>query len=79
MGNQDISVIWKIMNIFKILMSTLYLMFLPLMLETFSLIMKVINLLRKEVTSQIMIHMLTFHHIKCKIWMLISSNKSLGR
>ena len=36
----------------------------------FSLIMKVMNLLRKEGTSQIMIHliqcMLTFHNIKSK-------------
>ena len=36
MGNQDLSVIWKILKILNILMSTLYLMFPPLILETFS-------------------------------------------
>ena len=70
MGNQDLSVIWNILKILKILIGTLYLMFPPLMLELFSLIMKVMNLLRKEVTSKIMIHliqcMLTFHNIKSK-------------
>ena len=47
----------------------------------FSLIMKVTNLLRKEGTSQIMIHpiqcMFTFHDINYKILMAITSKKIL--
>ena len=35
-------------------MSTLYLKFLPLMLENFSMVIKVMNLLREEGTSQIL-------------------------
>ena len=49
------------------------LVFPPLMLATFSLIMKVMNLLRKYGTGQIMIHliqcMLTLNNIKYKILM----------
>ena len=48
-----------------------------------SLIIKVMNMLRKEGTSQIMIHiircMFTFHNIKSKRLMLISSKTSLGK
>ena len=47
----------------------------------FSLIMKVTNLLRKEGTSQIMIHpiqfMLTLQNIKSKRWILIRSKTML--
>ena len=54
-----------------------------LMLETFSLIMTVMNMLRKEGTSQINIHiiqfMLTFHNIKSKRLMLISSKTNLEK
>ena len=71
------------LNILNILMITLYLIFSLLMLELFSLIMKVMNLLRKERTSKIMNNliqcMLTFHNIKSKIWMSISSKISLGK
>ena len=56
-GNQDLYLICKILNILNILISTLYLMFSPLILAKFSLIMKVMNLLQKEVTSQIMIYL----------------------
>ena len=56
--------------------------FSSLMLEFFSLIMKVMNMLQKEGKSQIMINliqcMLTFHNIMYKILMLISSKKKLG-
>ena len=46
MGNQDLSVICKIFKILNILISTLYLMFFPLILEKY-LIMKVMNMLNK--------------------------------
>ena len=36
MVNQDLSVVWKILKILKILISTLYLMFYLLILEKFS-------------------------------------------
>ena len=53
----------------------------PLMLEKY-LIMKVMNLLRKEGTSQIIIYliqcMLTFHNIESKRLMIIISKTSLG-
>ena len=68
--NQDLSMILNILKILNILMSMLYLMFPPLMLATFYLIMKVMNLLKNEDTSQIMIHliqcMFTFHNIMSK-------------
>ena len=57
-GNQDLSVICNILKKLKILMSKLYLMFSPLMLENISLIMKVMNMLRKEGTIKIMIHLI---------------------
>ena len=83
MGNQDISWIWEILKILNIFITNLYLMLSPLMLENIYLIMKVMNMLRKEGVSQIIIHlipcMLTLHNIKSKIWMLISSKTSLGK
>ena len=82
-GNQDLSVIWNILKILKILMSMLYLMFSPLMLTKTSLIKKVMNVLWKEGKSQITIHliqcMLTLHNIRSKRLMLISSKKNLGK
>ena len=69
MGNDYFYVIRRILKILNILLSTIYLMFYPLMLEK-SLIMKVMNMLRKEGTSQIIIYlihcMLTFHNIETK-------------
>ena len=60
----------------------LYLMFPPLIMEKY-LIMKVMNLLRKEGTSKIVIYlilcMLVFQNIKSKILILISSNTSVGK
>ena len=47
MGNQELSVIWDILKNLNILISKLYLMFYPLVLENISLLMKVMNLLRK--------------------------------
>ena len=38
MGNQDLSMIWKILKILNILMGTFYLMFPPLMMENFLLL-----------------------------------------
>ena len=71
MGNQDISWIWEILKILNIFITNLYLMLSPLMLENIYLIMKVMNMLRKEGVSQIIIHlipcMLTLHNIKSKI------------
>ena len=58
MGNLDLSVIFKILKILIILMSTLYLMFPPPILANKSQIMMVMNLLRKEWTSQIMIYLI---------------------
>ena len=58
MGDQDLSVIWKILKILKILICTLYLMFSPMMLAKKFLIVKVMNLLWKEGKSQIMIHLI---------------------
>ena len=70
MGNQDISMIWNILNILKILMSTIYLMFPPLMLEKFSGY-EVNKYVAEGGVSQIMIYliqcMFTFHNIKSKI------------
>ena len=66
MGNQELSVIWKILKIIKILMRMIYLMLSPLMLVKIILTMKVINLLQKDDTSQI-----TIHHLRC---MLIFQN-----
>ena len=70
-GNQDLSAIRKILRILEILIGTLYLMFYPLVLEKHYLIMKVMNTLRKDGTSQIMIHlthcMLKFYNINTKV------------
>ena len=70
MGNQDLPVIWNILKILKIFMSRLYLMFPPPDAGISFLIMKVMNLLREEGTSKIMIHliqcMLKLHNIKSK-------------
>ena len=70
MGNQDISLMWKIFNILKILMRYLYLVFSPLMLVKSLLVMKVTNMLQKEVKSQITVHalqcVLTFQYIDSK-------------
>ena len=67
MGNQYLSVIWKILNILNIFMSTLYLMLYPLILVKISLLTKVISLLRKDGGSQITIHplqcMLIFYQL----------------
>ena len=80
MKNQDLFVIYKILKILRIFTSTLDLMFAPLMLEK-SLIMKVMNQLQKEGTSQIIIDliqcMLTFYDINSKIIMVISSKTSV--
>ena len=55
--------------------------FVSLVLAKFSLVMKVMNMLQKEGTSQIMIYiihcMLTFHNIKSKRLVLISSKTRL--
>ena len=68
MGNQDISVIWKILKILKILMRVLYLILPPLMLVKILLMSKVMDMLRKEGKSQITIYpiqcMLLFQNIK---------------
>ena len=70
MGNQDPYVLWKIFKIINILMRTLYLIFPPLIMVKILLTTRVINLMRKEGTSQIMIHhfhcMLIFQNIKAK-------------
>ena len=67
----------------KYLMSTLYPMVFPSDAGNFSLIMKVMNPLRKEGTSQIIIHliqcMLAFQNIKSKRGMLIISKTMLGK
>ena len=55
-GNQNLYMIWNILKIIKIFMRTLYLMLYPLILVKIILMMKVINLLQEEVTSQIIIH-----------------------
>ena len=71
MGNQDLSLIWKILKMLKILMSTLYLILPPLMLVKNLIIMKAMNMLHKEGKSQITIHplqfILKFQTIKSKI------------
>ena len=67
MGNEEISVICKILHMIDILMS----IFPPLILEEVSLIIKVMNILRKKGESQIMIYliqsMLKFQNIKSKM------------
>ena len=74
-GNQDISVLWKIWKILNIFMRVFYLMLYPLIMVKMLLAMKVSNMLHKYVTSQIMIHplqfMLIFQNIKYKGLMLI--------
>ena len=56
MGNQEISVMWKILRMLYIFMSNLYLMPPPLILVKIVLMIKVTNLFCMEVTSQITIH-----------------------
>ena len=67
MGNQDLSIILKILKILNNLVVMIYLVFYPLTLANIDLILKLMNMLRKEGTSQIMIHfiqcMLIFHNI----------------
>ena len=55
-GNQDLSVICKILKILKILTRTLYLKFPPFILLKTILMTKVINILWKEGKIQIAIH-----------------------
>ena len=70
MVNQDLYGIWKILKILNILMRTLYLMVSPLIMVEILLMKKLMNLLRKEGTSQIIIPplqcMVIFHNIKSK-------------
>ena len=83
MGNQELYVVWKILNILNILMRTIYLALPPLIVVKIIMVMKVTNLLLKEVISQIAIHhlqcMLAFHNIKSKGLMLIRPRTSLGK
>ena len=71
MRNQDISVILKMLKIIKIFMRALYMMFSPLIMVINILLKKVMNLLRKDRTNEIKIHllqcMLKFQNIKSKI------------
>ena len=80
-GNHGLSVIWTILKILNISLRTLYLMLSPLMLVKKNLIMKVMNMLWNEVTSQIKIItlqcMLIFHHTRYKILMLVRSRTIL--
>ena len=83
MGNQDLSIILKILKILNNLVVMIYLVFYPLTLANIDLILKLMNMLRKEGTSQIMIHfiqcMLIFHNIMSNRWMLISSKTILRK
>ena len=70
MGEQELSMMWKILNIMNILINNLYLMFSPLIMVKIILIIKVVNMLRKKVKSQIDIHprqcMFTLQNIETK-------------
>ena len=56
MGNQDLSMTWKLLNLINISMRIIYIKFPPLILTKILLMINVINLLHKEATSKITIH-----------------------
>ena len=70
-GNQYLSVVWKILKILNILIRTLYMMLFPLILVKIILVTKVTNILLKGVTSKTTIHsfrcMLKFQNINSKV------------
>ena len=83
MGNQDLCVVYNLLMVIMVLVWMLYPVLSPLNMMKIIIMMKVMNMLEKEVTSKIMVHrlqcMLIFHNIKSKILMLIGLRVVLGK